>query len=931
MKYTDFTSTAARPGSSVNNRGRIVPACNARAKLFLAMNAVALLLPAMAVAQTNTQTIEKIEVTGSNIKRVDAETASPIQIITAEEIKRSGKQTITELLLRDLPSTGAGGLNDLAGAGSFSAGASTVSLRALGSAATLVLLNGRRIAPFGPADPNFGQSSAVNLDAIPLDVVERIEILKDGASAIYGSEAIAGVVNIILRKDFKGGGFATRGSTNYSGIYNTGSATGTVGFGDIAKDRYNVFVNAEVFSRERVSFRDAEKFLNRSEYFNSTIYRSGQRAFSSYAPQFNIFPGPDVNFVFNPDTLGDALIFSLAGARSLLPCPTGQQRAGQDICRFDTFSFVEVVPKSERVNVFSRGTIELSGTTSVFAEAGFNRLKTSYVGPPQIAGDLGSFFIPATNTIGNVPEVLPPGHPNNPTGDFVAYRYRFSDVGNLSSNVVSDSTRLLLGAKTVVGKFDVEAGALYSQNKGTATAANRVRASVFTRAVLDGSYNFTNPSAGRTTANDLRVNSVDTAKSSFSIVDVKASSELGALPGGPIGFATGLEFRREDRRATPDPLTARGEVLGVGGASAEGDRNVSSVYAELVLPVIKGLEIQLAGRSDKYSDYGRSTIPKVGIAWKVLPTVKLRASYAEGFRAPSLSEINKSSVTAFSTVQDPILCITGNEPQCAQAIGVLIQANPNVQPETAKTYNIGIVLEPSKDFSVSLDAYRITRRNEINIQSFTTILNNENNPSPQFRGRVRRGLAAPGNAVGNIQSITAGFFNSGETNVTGIDLDTRASFSLKEYGRVSTALLLTYTSKFEGNGAPGAPFVSFNGFNGYPRVRSRATANWDYRNFSSTLSANYQSSVKINTPGDGAEAVCDQVSTQYLGYCKVDDYLTVDIGTEYSGFKNFSLTATIQNLFNKRPPADPLNQPVNLASYTPYGAYFTLGLRYQFR
>ena len=158
---------------------------------------------ALAQQAAPAQKIEKIEVTGSNIKRVDAEGSAPIQIISREEIESSGKQTVTELL-RTLPTNAGGGLNDITGANSFSSGASTVSLRGLGSAATLVLLNGRRVAPFGPADPNFGQSGVVNLDALPLDVVDRIEILKDGASAIYGSEAVAGVVNIILRKDYTG-------------------------------------------------------------------------------------------------------------------------------------------------------------------------------------------------------------------------------------------------------------------------------------------------------------------------------------------------------------------------------------------------------------------------------------------------------------------------------------------------------------------------------------------------------------------------------------------------------------------------------------------------------------------------------------------------------------------------------------------------------
>jgi iron complex outermembrane recepter protein len=227
----------------------------------ISIAATATLLAGQAMAQTPTpipapapQKVEKIEVTGSNIKRVDSETSAPIQVITRAEIERSGKQSVTELL-RSLPSNAGGGLNDITGANSFSSGASSVSLRGLGSSATLVLLNGRRIAPFGPADPNFGQSGVVNLDALPLDVVDRIEIVKDGASAIYGSEAVAGVVNIILRKDFTGALVSGSFSINRDSEYKISRASTTLGFGDLARDRYNVFINYERYQRERIATR----------------------------------------------------------------------------------------------------------------------------------------------------------------------------------------------------------------------------------------------------------------------------------------------------------------------------------------------------------------------------------------------------------------------------------------------------------------------------------------------------------------------------------------------------------------------------------------------------------------------------------------------------------------------------------------------------
>jgi iron complex outermembrane recepter protein len=893
-----------------------------------------LMFAGAALAQTpnpaEPQKIEKIQVTGSNIKRVEAEAISPIQVITAEEIKQTGKQTITEIL-RTLPSNGSGGLNDLTGSNSFSSGASSISLRSLGSSATLVLLNGRRIAPYGLADPNFGQSSAVNLDSIPLDVVDRIEILKDGASAIYGSEAIAGVVNIILRRDYKGALVSVRGSTNYKGLYNTGTVSGSLGFGDLAADRYNVFVNVEGFSRERVGFRDAEEFLNRQEFFNSTRYRTGQRAFSSYAPQFNLYPSPDTNFVFDPATLGGVFIFDTVGAASQTACPPGQARPGQAVCRYDIWPYIDIVPKSDRANLFTRGTFDVSATTSLFAEASFNQLKTKYSSPPQVAGDIGSWFASATGRLVNIPEVLPAGNPNNPTGDFAAYRYRFTDVGPASSAVKSDTVRLFAGAKTALSSWDVEVGALYNQNKTEATSFNQIRTSVFTRAVLDGTYNFTNPSAGRVTAAQLRVDSTDTAKSSFSILDLKTSTEFGSLPGGAIGFAAGLEYRREDRRATPDVLKTQGEIVGFGAASAEGNRNVVSAYTELRLPVLKTLEVQLAGRTDKYSDYGRSTIPKVGLAWTALPSLKLRGSYAEGFRAPSLTEISKSSVSAFTTVLDPILCTDGNQNECAQPIGVLIVANPNVKPETAKTYNVGIVFEPVKDTSLSVDFYKITRRNEITSISLSEILNNEGSSDPRYAGRITRGRPGPGQTVGPIQVISTGFFNLGETLTRGVDLDVRSNFSLKEYGKLNTSLLVSYTDAYKGSGAPDAPLVSQNGFRDYPRVRSRASGTWEIGNWTNTMAANYVAKFKTYSNGDNDAGTCAQATSQYLGYCQVDDQLTFDLGTEYRGIKNLRVSFTVQNLFNKRPPADPLNRPANLQWSLPYGAYATLGVEYRFR
>jgi iron complex outermembrane recepter protein len=208
-----------------------------------------------AIAQANTppaaQKVEKVVVTGSNIKRVDAETSAPIIVVSAEEIRKSGATTVQELL-KNLSISSGSSLSDITGGNGFSAGTSSAALRGLGSAATLTLLNGRRISPAAFNDPNVGSTSITNLNSIPAAAIERIEILKDGASAVYGSDAIAGVINIILRKDFSGVIGTATISQNIDNEFNVKQANVIFGFGDLAQDRYNVFGSYERFERKAV-------------------------------------------------------------------------------------------------------------------------------------------------------------------------------------------------------------------------------------------------------------------------------------------------------------------------------------------------------------------------------------------------------------------------------------------------------------------------------------------------------------------------------------------------------------------------------------------------------------------------------------------------------------------------------------------------------
>ena len=287
------------------------------------------------------QKVEKIEVTGSNIKRVDSETPSPIQVITREDIVRSGTNSVAELL-RDIPSVLGGSLNDFNAGSGFARGTQSVSLRGLGSVATLVLVNGRRVETAPVADPNLGQGAAFNLNVIPVSAIDRIEILKDGASAIYGSDAIAGVVNIILRKDYKGGEVAYSGRQNYESAFRSQTVSGTVGFGDIATDRYNVLASVEYFKRDSTRIYDVKDV--KTQLYTTLTNRLIPNSTASY-PANQRREAVNGNGNFNV----------------VLPidprCPPELRFTAGTLCRSNTFDYTNGEAKTERKSIFTRGTM----------------------------------------------------------------------------------------------------------------------------------------------------------------------------------------------------------------------------------------------------------------------------------------------------------------------------------------------------------------------------------------------------------------------------------------------------------------------------------------------------------------------------------------------------------------------------------------------
>ncbi len=872
----------------------------------------ALIMTPIAFAQAQTssaQKVEKIEVTGSNIKRVDAETSAPIQIITADDLRKSGFTTISEAL-RNLPISNAGSLNDLATGNSFAIGSSSISLRGLGANSTLVLLNGRRLANYGFASG--GQVQAVNLDTIPFAAIERIEILKDGASAIYGSEAIAGVINVILRKDYVGAQAAGSYSINSDSEYKTWRGSITYGLGDLARDRYNVMVNLDHYERERTKFSDSFPFLQRPEY--QQLFGTGT-LFSSFAIPGNYRRIAGTNTAVIP-----------AGGLAAPGCAVIPPATG---CIYNQFAEFDIVPKAKRDTVFAKATWDIRENLSAYAEASFSKNNTEFQSAPSTLGEaFTSWFNPNTLALERLNLTFAPGNPNNPYPFPVGFRHRFAELGNTRTVVDTEAKRVVAGLKGVSGSWDWEIGALHMTSNTTAQWYGRLRASVLRSLIANGGYNFINPSANSAaTLAAVSPAPINVGDSRMQIFDAKGSTELTQMAGGALALATGFEYRSEKLNTQPGDIFAAADIVGFGSNSASGDRNVTSMYAELSVPFLKNVESQLAIRRDKFSDYGTSTTPKFGIKWKLTPELAFRATTAKGFRAPALTEISKSVLSAFqNNIVDSRRCPTTQAlADCQASVPVLLLANPNVQPENSSSGTVGAIWDATKDLSFTYDLYRIRRTNEIGSLGTEFLIANEQ----RYPGVIVRGPVDVPGLPGPLLEIRSRYFNLGETTVRGMDFSAKYNMNLGEGGKLRWAVDVNYITSYRNSANVGEEAVEYNGTHNQPKIRGTGSVSWTYQDWTVTPSVSYTGKfLNIGTP----YGTC--LSAGIIDYaCTVRSTTYQNITVQNESIKNLTLSFNIRNIANNKPALE-IQSPTRQFNETfenPYGLYMTASATYKFK
>ncbi|MBN6111221.1 TonB-dependent receptor [Xanthomonas bonasiae] len=897
--------------------------------------ATAAAVPA-AFAQEAATNLDRITVTGSNIPRTNTETPSPVQVVTRQEIDRTGKSTVAEYL-QTLTSDGAGSIPKSFGNG-FAGGGAGISLRGLGAGSTLVLLNGRRMATYGLADD--GQKVFTDLSTIPLDAVERIDILKDGASAIYGSDAIAGVVNIILRSDFEGA--ILRGSYGMSGDSdgNTRKATLTAGTGNFANDGWNAFFSLDVGKSDaiKISDRKDRKWIGTGDIrrygydaadaqFLGGAYLSGGTA-GGTGPNGSVFDNT-------------AHLVALPGCAGLTTIP-GQTDATAQAqgCLWDPAQqYRDLSPEEKYVNVFGRASFAFGEGGEIYTEIGYSKKETVFSNTPSgVSGGWGYPGGPVNANSGAGATVLYAGHPDNPLPYAARLRYSAWDVGPRVTDNTNEFNRFLVGVKGNWGEWSYDTAYLHSGtdlvNKRTGFLRySAVRCVLGNPACPAGTWRIgDNAGLNSQALYDYISPTISArAKSSLDMFNFTVSRSLADLQGGPLGLALGTEWRKTSNSLTPQTYTDIGDIIGLGYSAYDGTQNVYAAYAELSAPVLEQLELSAAVRYDKYESGDSKATPKLGVKWTPATWIALRASYAEGFRAPNPAENGDGGLAAFSNARDPVRCAIDPANECtARSVAIITRPNPALTPEESKSYSVGFVLQPTASTSLTVDAWQIKRTNEIAQGSTADAI---------AAGNVLRDSNNIGGVAnsGTILAVNTDYVNANSSRVRGVDTDIRQTFEIGP-GQLEMDLQWSHLLKFERTeGDTTVDYVGTHGncdvtnCIGTPQDRINFGTTWKQGSWSVSGVVNYIDSIenKDRRGGDYLAFYADGSPVE-----KIASFTTFDMSGRWNVTDAFELNASVQNVFDRIAPLDP--STYGGVNYNPLhfsgavGRYFTVGAKYTF-
>jgi iron complex outermembrane recepter protein len=842
------------------------------AAVSLAFGGALALAAGSAVAQD--QKLERVEITGSAIKRIDAETALPVTIIKVEELTRQGITNAEQAVARIAASQSTLGVSQ--GVGATTGGESNADLRGLGGNKTLVLLNGRRVANHAY------EAAATDLNAIPLAAIDRIEVLRDGASAVYGTDAIGGVINFVLRREFTGAEISAEALVPFKKGGDTHRASVV---GGVTGEGVRLMGVLDLRTQKVVEAPD------RSFSASGVVPSQGQFRTSGTS-----FPG------------------DLDGFEPSLPnCspPSSIPNAAGTACRYDFVRDIDIVPKNQQVTMLGRMGFDLTKDISLDFEylraQNETRNKVAPTPTSMVLPDDSPYWItgrPVTDFGGGL------------TGGVV--NWRVVPAGKRTDEAKSVATRMLAELKGTLGTIDFRAGLARSGSQVSSDFTNGyINADLIQQGLLDGVIN---PFGSQTPdgAEAIQAGKIQAqvlkARGGVTTADLRLSTDLTELPGGPMAISLGSEYRRERFDYDLQDIARQAASSGLElAADTSAFRQVAGVFGELSVPFAKGLEVSLAARYDKYGGTGTTFNPKLSLRWQPSKEFLLRGSVNTGYRAPTLYDIYEPQQLTFTsdTYNDPLLCpndtaVPGASAGvvCDQQVqqrfgGPAAYGTPvsNLKPEKSKTLTFGAVIEPTANTSIGVDFWWIRLRDTIDQLPEQSIFEDP----VKFNSRIVRcsqltvaqradiDVCLNFPAFDPIAYIDTPTENLGERKTNGVDLSLAFRSPATALGTFQVNIDGTYVTKYDYQREKGGEFQRNAGrySDASPIFRWQHVAQftWTAGPWSTTLAQRFKSGYDDQTAPN-----------------KVGSYSLFDLSFTYTGIKDLSLTAGLKNILDTDPP-----------------------------
>jgi iron complex outermembrane receptor protein len=848
---------------------------------------------------------DRVEITGSLIKRIEGETALPVVVIRSEDLDKAGVKTAEAAV--QFIAQNQSLVNSSRSIGTTNGGAAYADLRALGVERTLVLLNGQRVVK----NPYSG--IAVDLNVIPTVAISRIEVLTDGASATYGTDAIAGVINIITKQDYQGfqiGGSAKLPSGDGGDQYNV-NLTG--GIGSLATDGWNLFGGFAYTKEDRIRSIDRSYATSGIQLDRGLAKTSGTTFPGNYSQTPMGATNPTVPNCAPPDSV---LIPELFGPNS---------------CRFDYTRFIDITSEVERWSAFGRGTMNVGAGHQASLEyfLAYNKVGNVVAPTPLTSLPMRSNnpYFPGNGT---TPVTRPGLDPTRP----ISVGWRMIPADGRESNIENTTQRLLGEIEgSVLGDWSYRATALYSQSQ---VDNNFTNGYVSRQKIIDGLAGangapFLNPFGAQTSAG---VDYINASKIIGQMQDIsgklygvngQVSGDLMKLPAGPLSAAFLASWQKEEidyknnfeliRQAASSGLELAEDTSGsIRSYGLAAEFNVPLLRDA---PLAKSLEVPISFRYDNYDESGGNFTPKVGVRWQPTNTLLVRGSYNKGFRAPGVFDLFAPNSVTFTSnsYDDPVLCPGGNpvagaDParDCGQQFQQLQGGSTTVEPEESTSYSLGFVFDANKYVSVSLDYFNTKVKGVIGALPETAVFGDPPGYADKF---VRCSTLSASDRAALPQCVTPGAVdplayivttttNLGDIETAGWDVAFNAKSDPTSYGRFTFGFNGTYLTKWQQQLVAGGTFYDANGNYSVelnfpaPRWQHVMQIGWDLSDWSAFLFNRYKRGYQ--------DYNLDTLDDAIYGNNKVGSWAVWDLSVTWRGIKGLALTAGVMNLLDKDPP-----------------------------